>query len=180
VTAFVTLGTSSILSAVNFLVTVAGLRAPGLTLSRLPIFVWSLVVTASIALLATSVVAAALTMVLFDRLFGTRFFAPAGGGDPILYEHLFWFYSHPAVYIMAVPAFGAILEVTPVFARKPLFAYPLAVASFIAIGILSFMVWAHHMFVSGMADFLHIPIMVTTELISVPTGIVFLSALGTI
>jgi cytochrome c oxidase subunit 1 len=180
VTAFVTLGVSSILSAVNFLVTVAGLRAPGMTLSRLPIFVWSLVVTASIALLATSVVAAGLTMVLFDRLLGTSFFAPKGGGDPMLFQHLFWFYSHPAVYIMAVPAFGAILEVTPVFARKPLFAYPLAVASFIAIGILSFMVWAHHMFVSGMADFLHIPIMVTTELISVPTGIVFLSALGTI
>ncbi len=180
VLAFITLGVSSILSAVNFLVTVAGLRAPGMTRSRIPIFVWSLVVTATLALLATSVVAAGLTMVLFDRLLGTSFFAPAGGGDPILYQHLFWFYSHPAVYIMAVPAFGAILEVTPVFARKPLFAYPLAVASFIAIGILSFMVWAHHMFVSGMADFIHVPIMVTTELISVPTGIVFLSALGTI
>jgi len=180
VSGFITLGVSSILSAVNFLVTVAGLRAPGMRISRLPIFVWSLVVTTSIVLLATSVVAAGLTMLLFDRLLGTSFFAPAGGGDPILYQHLFWFYSHPAVYIMAVPAFGAILEVAPVFARKPLFAYPLAVASFIAIGILSFMVWAHHMFVSGMADFLHIPIMVTTELISVPTGIVFLSALGTI
>jgi cytochrome c oxidase subunit 1 len=180
ITTFVTLGVSSILSSINFLVTVARLRAPGMSLMRLPIFVWSLVVTATLGLLATSVVAATLVMVLVDRLFGASFFRPAAGGDPILYQHLFWFYSHPAVYIMAVPAFGAILEIVPVFARKPLFAYPLAVLSFIGIGTLSFMVWAHHMFVSGMAEFFHIPIMVTTELISVPTGIVFLSALGTI
>jgi cytochrome c oxidase subunit 1 len=177
---FITLGVSSIASAVNFLVTVARLRTRGMTAMRMPIFVWALTVTATLVLLATSVVAMAMTMVLFDRLFGTSFFRPAGGGDPILFQHLFWFYSHPAVYVMAVPAFGAILEIVPVFARKPLFAYPLAVLSFIAIGLLSFMVWAHHMFVSGMADFFHIPIMVTTELISVPTGIVFLSALGTI
>jgi cytochrome c oxidase subunit 1 len=177
---FITLGVSSIASAVNFLVTVARLRAPGMHWMRLPIFAWALTVTATLVLLATSVVAMAMTMVLFDRLLGTSFFRAAGGGDPILFQHLFWFYSHPAVYVMAVPAFGAILEVVPVFARKPLFAYRLAVLSFIGIGILSFTVWAHHMFVSGMADFIHIPIMVTTELISVPTGIVFLSALGTI
>jgi cytochrome c oxidase subunit 1 len=177
---FITLGISSIISAVNFLVTVARLRTTGMSPMRMPIFVWSLVVTATIVLMATSVVASALTMVLFDRLLGTAFFRPSGGGDPILYQHLFWFYSHPAVYVMGVPAFGAILEVVPVFARKPLFAYPLAVLSFIGIGLLSFMVWAHHMFVSGMAEVFHIPIMVTTELISVPTGIVFLSALGTI
>jgi cytochrome c oxidase subunit 1 len=177
---FITLGISSIISAVNFLVTVARLRTTGMTPMRMPIFVWSLVVTTTLVLMATSVVAAALTMVLFDRLLGTSFFRPGGGGDPLLYQHLFWFYSHPAVYVMGVPAFGAILEVVPVFARKPLFAYRLAVLSFIGIGLLSFMVWAHHMFVSGMAEFFHIPIMVTTELISVPTGIVFLSALGTI
>ena len=177
---FITLGISSIVSAVNFLVTVARLRAKGMSIMRMPIFVWSLVVTTSLVLIATSVVAAAMTMVLFDRLLDTSFFQASAGGDPILFQHLFWFYSHPAVYVMAVPAFGAILEIVPVFARKPLFAYRLAVLSFVSIGLLSFMVWAHHMFVSGMAEFFHIPIMVTTELISVPTGIVFLSAVGTI
>ena len=178
--AFVTVGVSSILSAINFLVTVARMRAPGMSPLRMPIFVWALTVTASLALVATSVVASAFTMLLFDRLLDTAFFRPGKGGDAILFQHLFWFYSHPAVYIMAVPGLGAILEIVPVFARKPLFAYPLAVLSFIAIGILSFMVWAHHMFVSGMAEFFHIPIMLTTEIISVPTGIVFLSILGTI
>jgi cytochrome c oxidase subunit 1 len=178
--AFVTVGVSSILSAINFLVTVFRMRAPGMSLMRMPIFVWALTVTAAIALLATSVVAAAFTMLLLDRLLGTSFFRASRGGDVILFQHLFWFYSHPAVYIMGLPGLGAILEVVPVFARKPLFAYPLAVLSFIMIGVMSFMVWAHHMFVSGMAEFFHIPIMLTTELISVPTGIVFLSALGTI
>jgi cytochrome c oxidase subunit I len=178
--AFVTVGISSILSAINFLVTVFRMRAPGMSLMRMPIFVWALTVTATLALIATSVVAAAFTMLLFDRVLGTSFFRPSRGGDVILFEHLFWFYSHPAVYIMGLPGLGAILEVVPVFARKPLFAYPLAVLSFISIGVLSFMVWAHHMFVSGMAEFFHLPIMLTTELISVPTGIVFLAALGTI
>ena len=178
--AFVTVGASSILSSVNFLVTVFRMRAPGMSLMRMPIFVWALTVTACLGLIATSVVAGAFTMLLFDRVLGTSFFRPSRGGDAILFQHLFWFYSHPAVYIMAVPGLGAVLEIVPVFSRKPLFAYPLAVLSFIMIGVLSFMVWAHHMFVSGMAEFFHIPIMLTTELISVPTGIVFLTALGTI
>jgi cytochrome c oxidase subunit 1 len=178
--AFVTVGISSILSAINFLVTVFRMRATGMSLMRMPIFVWALTVTAAIALVATSVVAAAFTMLLFDRLLDTAFFRARLGGDVILFQHLFWFYSHPAVYIMGLPGMGAILEVVPVFARKPLFAYPLAVLMFVSIGVLSFMVWAHHMFVSGMAEFFHIPIMLTTELISVPTGIVFLCALGTI
>ena len=177
---FVTVGTSSILSAINFLVTVFRMRAPGMSLMRMPIFVWAMTVTASLSLIATSVVAGAFTMLLFDRLMGTAFFRASRGGDVILFQHLFWFYSHPAVYIMAVPGLGAILEVVPAFARKPLFGYPLAALSFVMIGVLSFMVWAHHMFVSGMADFFHIPIMLTTELISVPTGIVFLSAIGTL
>jgi cytochrome c oxidase subunit 1 len=178
--AFVTIGVSSILSAINFLVTVFRMRAPGMSLMRMPIFVWAMTVTASIVLVATSVVAAAFTMLLADRLLGTSFFRASRGGDVILFQHLFWFYSHPAVYIMALPGLGAILEIVPVFARKPLFAYPLAVLMFISIGVMSFMVWAHHMFVSGMAEFFHIPIMLTTELISVPTGIVFLCAVGTI
>ena len=178
--AFVTIGTSSILSAINFLVTVFRMRAPGMSLMRMPIFVWAMTVTAALALIATSVVAGAFTMLLFDQILGTSFFRASRGGDVILFQHLFWFYSHPAVYIMALPGIGAILEVVPVFARKPLFAYPLAVLMFVGIGVLSFMVWAHHMFVSGMAEFFHIPIMLSTELISVPTGIVFLCALGTI
>ncbi len=178
--AFVTVGVSSILSAINFIVTVFRMRAPGMSLMRLPIFVWAMTVTAAIVLVATSVVAGAFTMLLFDRLMGTSFFRASRGGDVILFQHLFWFYSHPAVYIMALPGLGAILEIVPVFARKPLFAYPLAVLMFIGIGVMSFMVWAHHMFVSGMAEFFHIPIMLTTELISVPTGIVFLCAVGTI
>jgi cytochrome c oxidase subunit I len=178
--AFVTIGVASILSAINFLVTVFRMRAPGMSLMRMPIFVWALTVTSVLGLVATSVVAGAFTMLLFDRVLGTSFFRASRGGDVILFQHLFWFYSHPAVYIMGLPGLGAILEIVPVFARKPLFAYPLAVLSFISIGVLSFMVWAHHMFVSGMAEFFHIPIMLTTELISVPTGIVFLSALGTI
>jgi cytochrome c oxidase subunit 1 len=178
--AFVTVGVASILSAINFLVTVFRMRAPGMSLMRMPIFVWALTVTSVLGLVATSVVAGAFTMLLFDRVLGTSFFRASRGGDVILFQHLFWFYSHPAVYIMGLPGLGAILEIVPVFARKPLFAYPLAVLSFISIGVMSFMVWAHHMFVSGMATFFHIPIMLTTELISVPTGIVFLSALGTI
>ena len=178
--AFVTVGIASILSAINFLVTVFRMRAPGMSLMRMPIFVWALTVTSVLGLVATSVVAAAFTMLLFDRVLGTSFFRASRGGDVILFEHLFWFYSHPAVYIMGLPGLGAILEIVPVFARKPLFAYPLAVLSFISIGVMSFMVWAHHMFVSGMAEFFHLPIMLTTELISVPTGIVFLSAMGTI
>ena len=147
--AFVTVGVSSILSAINFLVTVFRMRAPGMSLMRMPIFVWALTVTAALALVATSVVAMAFTMLLFDRLLGTAFFRASRGGDVILFQHLFWFYSHPAVYIMALPGLGAILEIVPVFARKPLFAYPLAVLMFISIGLMSFMVWAHHMFVSG-------------------------------
>lgn len=178
--AFVTVGIASILSAINFLVTVFRMRAQGMSLMRMPIFVWALTVTSVLGLVATSVVAGAFSMLLFDRVLGTSFFRASRGGDVILFQHLFWFYSHPAVYIMGLPGLGAILEIVPVFARKPLFAYPLAVLSFISIGVLSFMVWAHHMFVSGMATFFHIPIMLTTELISVPTGIVFLSALGTI
>ncbi len=175
-----TVGVSSILSAVNFLATFLSMRAPGMTLSRVPIFVWSIVSMSIIALVTTSVLAGTLIMLLFDRLFGASFFDPARGGDPLLYEHLFWFYSHPAVYIMAVPGFGAILEILPVHARKPLFAYRLAVGSFLGIVVLSVVVWAHHMFVSGMPEALAGPFMVVTELISVPTGVVFLCALGTI
>lgn len=180
VLAFITVGFSSIFGGLNLLTTIFKLRAKGMSFLRMPIFVWSVFAAAVIIMLATSVVASSLIMVLFDRVLGTSFFDPSKGGNALLYQHLFWFYSHPAVYIMIVPAFGIVLEILPVFSRKPLFAYPIAAFSFIGIVILSFVVWAHHLFTSGMWDALSIPFMVTTELISVPTGAVFLSALGTL
>jgi cytochrome c oxidase subunit I len=178
--AFVTVGFSSIFGAVNFLATILKMRAKGMTWLRTPIFTWGVLTASVISVLATSVVAASLLMVIFDRTMGTSFFDAARGGSPLLYQHLFWFYSHPAVYVMILPAFGVVLEVFPVFCRKPLFAYPVVVGSFIAIVVLSMVVWAHHLFTSGMWGLLNFPFMITTELISVPTGAVFLSALGTL
>jgi len=178
--AIITFGVSSILGGLNFLVTIHRLRAPGMTWSRLPIFVWAMYATSWIALIFTQFFAAALLMVTLDRVAGTAFFDPARGGDALLYQHVFWFYSHPAVYIFVLPGFGIILEVLSTFARKPVFAYRWAVAGFLGILGLSGIVWAHHMFVSGMASELLAPFLVTTELISIPTGLVFLSALGTI
>jgi cytochrome c oxidase subunit 1 len=151
-----------------------------MTWGRLPIFVWSIFAAAIISLTGTQFVAAGLLMVILDRVVGTAFFDASRGGDPLLYQHVFWFYSHPAVYIMILPGFGLTLEVLSHFSRKPLFAYKFVVGAFLSIVAISFIVWAHHMYTSGMQDFLHIPFMVTTELISIPTGIVFLSALGTI
>jgi cytochrome c oxidase subunit 1 len=177
--AFMTLGLSSIVGAVNFLTTVITKRAPGMTWSRLPIFVWSVFATAILSLLATNFIFVALLMATLDRLAGTGFFLPAQGGDPILYQHIFWFYSHPAVYVMAIPGIGVALEVIAHFSRKPLFAYRWAVAGIFGIVILSFTVWAHHMFTTGMPQN-RIPFMITTEMISVPTGFVFMSALGTV
>ncbi len=177
--AFMTLGLSSIVGAINFLATVITMRAPGMSWGRLPIFVWSIFSTAILSLLATNFVFVVLLMVLLERMAGMAFFNPAGGGSPILYQHLFWFYSHPAVYVMAIPGLGVALEIISHFSRKPLFAYRWAVAGFLGIVVLSFTVWAHHMFTTGMPQS-PIPFMITTELISIPTGFVFLSALGTI
>ncbi len=178
--AFLTFGLSSILGGLNFLATIVTLRAPGMTWGRLPIFVWSIFAAALISLTATQFVAYGLLMIILDRVAGMSFFNAGQGGDALLYEHIFWFYSHPAVYIMILPAFGVVLEVITHFSRKPLFAYKWVVASFLAVVGLSFLVWAHHLFTSGMADYLHLPFMVTTELISIPTGMVFLAGLGTI
>ena len=178
--AFATSGFSSIFGGVNLLVTVVRMRAKGMTFFRMPIFVHSIAATAVVIVIATSVVASSLFMVIFDRILNTSFFDPSRGGAVILYQHLFWFYSHPAVYIMILPAFGVLLEVLPVFARKPLFAYPLVVLSLWIIVFLSFVVWAHHMFTSGMWGLLNFPFLVTTELISIPTGIMFLASLGTL
>ncbi len=178
--AFITFGLSSILGGLNFLVTTITMRAPGMTWGRLPIFVWSVFAAALISLTATQVVAFGLLMVVLDRVAGTSFFNAAEGGNPILYEHVFWFYSHPAVYIMILPGFGVALEVISHFSRKPLFAYKWVVGAFLSIVVMSFLVWAHHLYTSGMSDGLHIPFMVVTEIISIPTGVVFLAALGTI
>ena len=178
--AIITFGLSSILGGLNFLVTIAFLRAPGMSWGRLPIFVWSIVAASILALFFTQFLAAAMLMVLLDRIAGTSFFQAAAGGAPLLYQHVFWFYSHPAVYIMILPGFGLTLEILPVFARKPLFAYHWAATGLLGILALSGIVWAHHMFVSGMPNGLLAPFLVTTELISIPTGFVFLSALGTI
>ena len=178
--AFLTFGLSSILGGLNFLTTTICLRAPGMTWGRLPIFVWSVFAAAIISATATQVVAFGLLMVILDRVSFMTFFNEAAGGKPLLYEHVFWFYSHPAVYIMILPGFGLMLEMISHFSRKPLFAYKWVVGSFLFITVLSFLVWAHHLFTSGMEEFLHIPFMAITELISVPTGVVFLAALGTI
>jgi cytochrome c oxidase subunit 1 len=176
----ITFGFTSILGGLNFLVTIIFMRAPGMTWGRLPIFVWSMFATAWIALLYTQGFAVALLMIMLDRVAGMAFFNPEAGGDPLLYQHVFWFYSHPAVYIMVLPGFGIALEVISHFSRKPLFAYRYAVGAFLGILGLSGVVWAHHMFTSGMPNYLHGPFLVATELISIPTGLIFLSALGTI
>jgi cytochrome c oxidase subunit 1 len=177
--AFLTFGISSILGGMNFIATIITQRAPGMTWGRLPIFAWSVLAASVISLTATQWVAYGLLMIIFERIFNMVFFSPPGG-NALLYEHVFWFYSHPAVYIMILPAFGAELEIISHFARKPLFAYRWVVRAFALIVFLSFIVWAHHLFTSGMGESLHGPFMILTELISIPTGIVFLSALGTL
>lgn len=178
--AIITFGLSSILGGINFLTTIIFFRAPGMTWGRLPIFVWTMFVAGWLALLFTQFFAAAMLMVLLDRIAGTSFFKANQGGDPLLYQHVFWFYSHPAVYIFIVPGLGVMLEVLTHFSRKPLFAYRWAVGGMLGILGISGIVWAHHMFTSGMPGVLDVPFLITTELISIPTGLVFLSALGTI
>jgi len=177
--AIITFGLSSILAGINILVTVITMRAPGLTWGRLPIFTWACFATSLLSFCVTQFFAAALILVTMDRIAGTSFFGPEGGTS-LLYQHIFWFYSHPAVYIMVLPGFGVILELLPVFTRKPLFAYKTAVVGLLTIVGFSVVVWAHHMFTSGMADFLHGPFMILTEAISIPTGLIFLSMIGTL
>ncbi len=178
--AIITFGLSSILGGLNFLTTIITMRAPGMTWGRLPIFVWSVFCASILSLTFTQFFAVSMLFELFDRAGGTVFFNGIEGGSPLLYQHLFWFYSHPAVYIMIVPGFGIALEVLAHLSRKPLFGYRMAVAGMLGIVGLSGVVWAHHLFTSGMANYLHAPFMVMTELISIPTGLIFLSALGTI
>ncbi len=162
-------GTASILGAINFLVTIFQMRAPGMTLFRMPIMVWTVLVTSVLVLMATPVFTSALVMLFIDRNLGGGFFDPARGGDPILYQNVFWFYSHPAVYVMILPAMGIISEVLPVFSRKPLFGYKAFVFATVGIGAVGFTVWAHHMFATGAVYLPFFSLM--TAIIGVPTGV---------
>ena len=173
-------GLSSILGALNVIVTIVRLRAPGMNYFRMPIFVWSAFATAIISLTATQLIALSFQLVLFERLFGMSFFDPTKGGDPILFQHLFWFYSHPAVYVFVLTGLGVISELLPVFVRKPLFGYKWVAMSSMGIALVGFLVWAHHMFTSGMASYLRVPFMYTTLLVAVPTGVKFFSWVATI
>jgi len=173
-------GFSSIAGSANLLVTVATMRAKGMSLFRMPIFVWAAVATSLIQLTATQTVGVALTMSVAERVIGLNFFDPTGGGNPILYQHLFWFYSHPVVYVFVLPGLGVISELLPVFARKPLFGYRWVALSSLGIALVGFLVWAHHMFTSGMADALRVPFMFSTMLVAVPTGVKFFSWIATI
>jgi len=173
-------GFSSIFGALNVIATAIRQRAKGMGYFRMPIFVWSALATALIALTATQLIGLSFEMVMFERLFGMGFFAPEKGGDPILFQHLFWFYSHPAVYVFVLTGLGVISEILPVFARKPLFGYRWVALSSFGIALVGFLVWAHHMFTSGMASYLRIPFMYSTLLVAVPTGVKFFSWVATI
>ncbi len=173
-------GFSSIASSINMLVTTATMRAKGMSLFRMPIFVWGAAAASIIQLTSTQTVGVALTMSIAERVLGLNFFDPAGGGNPILYQHLFWFYSHPVVYVFVLPGLGVISELLPVFARKPLFGYRWVALSSMGIALVGFLVWAHHMFTSGMADALRVPFMFSTMLVAVPTGVKFFSWVATI
>ena len=173
-------GASSIMTALNFLVTIITMRAPGMTFWRMPLLVWANFTTSLLVVIATPFIAGSQFFVMFDRVMHTHFFDVAGGGYPLGYQHIFWFYSHPAVYIMMLPGFGIASEVISALSRKPIFGYRLMALSLMAILVLGFSVWAHHMFVSGMAPWLRVPMMITTLMIAVPTGIKVFSWLATI
>lgn len=172
-------GASSILGALNFITTILNMRAPGMTMFRMPMFPWAVLITAWLQLIATPVLAGAITMLLTDRHFGTAFFNPAGGGDPVLFQHIFWFYSHPAVYIMILPGFGIVSEVIATMSRKPIFGYRSMVYAIVAIALLGQFVWAHHMYTVGMDLTAQFIFMALTMLIAVPTGIKIFNWLAT-
>ncbi|RDI98634.1 cytochrome c oxidase subunit I [Dyella solisilvae] len=165
------MGISSIMGAINIIATILNMRAPGMDLLKMPVFVWSWLITAFLLIAVMPVLAGAVTMLLTDKYFGTSFFNAAGGGDPVLFQHIFWFFGHPEVYIMILPAFGLVSEIIPTFARKPIFGYKAMVFAIASIAFLSFIVWAHHMFAVGLPLGAEIFFMYATMLIAVPTGV---------
>jgi cytochrome c oxidase subunit 1 len=173
-------GWSSILGALNLITTVLRMRVKGMTAFRMPIFVWAAMATSVIAMTATQLIGLSFQLVLFQRILGMPFFDATKGGNPILFQHLFWFYSHPAVYVFVLPGLGLISELLPVFVRKPLFGYRWVAMSSFGIALVGFLVWAHHMFASGMNEYLRVPFMYSTLLVAVPTGVKFFSWTATI
>lgn len=174
------IGTSSLMGAINFLTTMISMRAKGLTWGRLPLFGWAMLATSVMVLLATPVLTTAVVLLILERSFGMTFFGISGGGDPLAWQNLFWFYSHPAVYIMILPGMGIVSEVLPVYSRKPIFGYGAIAVSSMAIAVLGFLVWAHHMFTTGMSPALQITFMATSMVIAVPTGVKIFNWIATL